>query len=368
MKGNVKAGLGRKGLVLVLCAAVPSALAPSVAGASPPAYYLWQGAAEVALVQIEVTGSSVVGEFYANTLQGSPPSASVVSSSSNFHGSDHGNQLTLYFPNSSSGPIFGQLRDQSLSLELPQTDGSLGRVVFAKTSIAIYNNLLSQWRQRVAREDASAAAAAQQASQAAEAKKQLYDEYSASIQQVDDDLSAMQSPGTLGEDQGVLGEDLGTLSEDLAVVSEDNSVFTEDGESGTNPCSDILNAYSDAHTVYSDGESMLSDARSGVGGDIRDEQQTMAQAPGDWATYWNYQHREPGYRPTTPIPPLKVALAQGQGVIDGAVGQVNSDVDHANSYVERAYVIVNAAAKANRCGPVKAAPVIGHVSERWLTS
>jgi hypothetical protein len=88
----------------------------------------------------------------------------------------------------------------------------------------------------------------------------------------------------------------------------------------------------------------------------------MASAPGDYSGYWRAQQALPTYHPTTPIPPLKVALATGQSVINGAMRQVNSYINPANRIVAHAYRLVNVANRANHCGPVKSAPVPGDVA------
>jgi len=96
-----------------------------------------------------------------------------------------------------------------------------------------------------------------------------------------------------------------------------------------------------------DTRTILSDARGGVGVDIRDVQQAMASAPHDYSTYWQAQHALPTYHPTTPIPPLKAALATGQSVINGAVRQVNSHINQGNGIVTQAYRLANAANNKN---------------------
>jgi hypothetical protein len=92
----------------------------------------------------------------------------------------------------------------------------------------------------------------------------------------------------------------------------------------------------------------------------------MTSAHADYSAYWQAQHALPAYRPTTPIPPLKVALATGQSVISGAVRQVNSYINQANGIVTQAYGLVNGAQKANHCGPPQSAPILGQVTPASL--
>jgi hypothetical protein len=186
------------------------------------------------------------------------------------------------------------------------------------------------------------------------------------IESVQSDVVAIETP-SLGEDESTFVQDVGTVAQDLGTVRQDEGTFQQDKSSGTNPCGDITSAYGDAQGAYADGEAMLSDAKGGVGDDISQQRQAMAAAPADWAAYWRAQHAVPWY-PTETIPPLKLVLASGQHVDNGAVGNVNGDVNKANSYIAQAYEIVNTANKQNHCGSLQSIPVLGHVSVAWLTS
>ncbi|MCL6091638.1 MAG: hypothetical protein M1435_01620, partial [Actinobacteria bacterium] len=73
---------------------------------------------------------------------------------------------------------------------------------------------------------------------------------------------------------------------------------------------------------------------------------------------WAAQRALPTYHPTTPIPPLHVATAEGQTTIKDAVAHINGDIRQANSYIAQAYAMPNAAQRAMRCGPVKTVPAI----------
>ena len=94
-----------------------------------------------------------------------------------------------------------------------------------------------------------------------------------------------------------------------------------------------------------------------VAGDIHDAQAGITSAPQDWEDYWAAQHALPTYRPTTPIPPLKVAIAEGNATIHQAVAHVNGDIRQANSYVAQAYAMPNAAQVAMHCGAKQRVPV-----------
>ena len=342
--------------VTILATLVP---APP-ANASGPRCYLVTYRAEVLFVEFAASNGKVVGVLYDNTLAGALPSLYVNSESTDFVGRDSSGQLTLFFGGSSSA-VFGSVNTDSLSLQIPRSDGSLSKVTLSKSSVAAYDQILAEWHREISTANSAAAAAARKAAH-------LLNQLNAAINEVDNDLSVITSPGTLGTDEGVLSDDVGVVDDDLGVVEDDNQVFADDIAADSSPCGDIMSDYGDAHTAYIDGESMVSDAKSGVGGDLRDERGAMAAAPSDWAAYWRAQEALPSYRPAQPIPRLKTALTTGRRVTNGAVSQVNSDIKQANRYVARAYAILNTANGSHHCGALERAPTIGHVTAQSLVS
>jgi hypothetical protein len=337
------------------------------ANASGPNCYLVTYRAEVLFVEFTAPNGKVDGEMYDNTLAGALPSLYVNSENSNFVGTDNSGRLTLFFGGSTSA-VFGSVNVDSLSLQIPQSDGSLSTVTLSRSSVAAYDQILAKWHQEISAANGAAAAAAQKAAAAAKKAAHLLKQLNAAVNKVDNDLSIITSPGTLEDDEGVLSDDVGVVDNDLGVVQDDNQVFADDIASDSSPCGDIRSAYGDAHTAYTDGESIVSDAKSGVGGDLRDERGAMAAAPSDWAAYWRAQQALPSYHPTQPIPRLKTALTAGRRVTNGAVSQVNSDIRQANRYIAKAYAIVNAVNMSHHCGVLEKAPTIGYVTAQRLMS
>jgi hypothetical protein len=342
--------------VTLLAALVP---APT-ANASGPQCYLVTYRVEVIFVELTASNGRVVGVWYDNTLAGALPSLYVNSESTDFVGRDSSGQLTLFFGGSSSA-VFGSVNADSLSLQMPQSDGSLSTVTLSESSVAAYDQILAKWHQEISSANSAAAAAAKKTAH-------LLNQLNAAIKKVDNDLSVITSPGTLGYDEGALSYDVSAVDYDLSAVEYDNQGFAYDIAAGSSPCGDIMSAYGDAHTAYTDGESMVSDAKSGVGGDLRDERGAMAAAPSDWAAYSRAQKALPSYHPTQPIPSLKAALTAGRRVTNGAVSQVNSDIRQARRYVAKAYAIINAANGSHHCGALEKAPTIGYVTAQWLVS
>lgn len=340
--------------------------AAGIASASAPSDYLSTGQYTAVFLQFTISSGRIVGLAYVDTVEGSNPNAHLSTESVKFTGTDSGDNLTLYFADRASAPTFGTLNGRSLSLQLQQNNGTITTLTLGRSTVSAYNNFVSRW-QTVIR-NANARVSAQQAAAAARAahQKQLLNNLNTSIDQVDSDLSNMQSPGNLSDDLPQVSDDLAQVSDDLAQVGDDNTQVGDDLAAGENPCNDISAEYGDSHVTYTDAETMLSYAKYYVGGDIGQERQFMGAAPDDWANYWQAQDALPTYKPTNPIPPLKVALAAAQKIINGAVAQVNSDIDQANGYVAQAYRMANAAQVANHCGPATLAPKLGHVTAASL--
>ena len=83
--------------------------------------------------------------------------------------------------------------------------------------------------------------------------------------------------------------------------------------------------------VVSDTHVMVNNAKSTTSPDLQQDQQAIGGAPADWAAYWVAQRALPTYHPTTAIPPLKVAIGEGQATIRQAVGHINQDIRQATA-------------------------------------
>jgi uncharacterized protein YoxC len=362
-----------KRLIALVAAACLSGVgfAAPAAASSAPNDYLSTGRYDASFAEFTVSGSDVVGVVYVDTVEGSNPNAYLSSQSLQFTGTDSGGNLTLFFGGSWT-PTFGSVNGQSLSLQIPQSDGTLQTFTFSRSSVAAYNRYIAQWKAAITKANQAAAAAAAKVAAAAQHKQQLLNRLNQTIAAVESDLSVLSSPGTLSDDENTLGDDVNTVGDDLNTVEDDMNTVSDDhnsGESHSVVCGDVSTSYGDAATAASDARVIVSDAQAsqgGVGEDLRDALQAMSRTPGDYAAYWQAQHALPSYEPTNPIPPLKVALATGQGTINGAIHQVNSYLDQANGTVAKAYGLANGAQKANHCGPPKSAPVIGHVTAAML--
>jgi hypothetical protein len=366
-----------KRLVLVLsvglATVLPCLLSPGTASASAPYNYLSVQPSEMVFVQFTVAGTNVVGVMHDDVLNSSPGDSatftpaflSINSTAYNLSGTDTSGHLTLYISEYTVS-VFGTMTAGHLSLQLPQSDGSVATLTLGGCSLNAYNNALARWQDQLDNENNAAANAEARAQQASENHQQLLNNLNAAITTVDNDLATMQSPGNLSGDLGQVDDDLGQVQDDLGQTKDDNAQLTDDGKTDSGHatlCGDVVTEYQDAGVVVSDTNVMVSDAKSDLDSDLGQDQQTMDNAPADWATYWAAQHALPTEVPITPIPPLKVGIAEGQATINQAVAHVNADIRQANSYIAQAYAMPNAAQKAMSCGATKKVPVIKML--RW---
>jgi hypothetical protein len=351
---------------VALSAAVGAVLilaAPTVASASSLNYYIEVTQAEVDFLQFTVSNTKVVGALYSDTLTGSAPSLTISTTEANMTGTDDGGRLTVYFSDSST-PFFGTVTGSSLSLEVPQSGGTLATIRLNRSSLGAYNQVLTRWHNEINHTNAAAAQAEAAAQARAQHQQQLLDNLNGAIATVDNDLSTMQSPGNLSDDLAQVDNDLAQVDNDLAQVSNDNSQLTNDnGSDHSTLCGDVSTEYQDAGVVVSDTHVMVNNAKSTTSPDLQQDQQAIGGAPADWAAYWVAQRALPTYHPTTAIPPLKVAIGDGQATIRQAVEHINGDIRQADSYIAQAYAMPNAAQKAMACGATQKVPVVPPV--RW---
>jgi hypothetical protein len=297
--------------------------APAMASVAPNDY-LSVGRSEVAFVELTVSGSDVVGVMYTDTMEGSSPNTFLESGTVSLGGTDNDGSLTLYLD---GGTTFGTLKGQTLSLQEQENGGTLVTVTFHRSSVTAYDVYVTQWGAAVKNGDAIAS-----------------------------NLSAMSSGGNLSYDEASLA----TLVSNIhGVLATTDRYLRTDGI-----CGWVSAGYRSA--AGTNVAALIPDAKRGVGDDIRHVEQAMARLPGEYSAYWHSQHALRSYGSTTPIPPLSVALSRGQSVIDGAVSQVNSDINRVNSYFARTFQLANAANEAHHCGPLESAPVIGQVTAAAL--
>lgn len=342
-------------LPALLTATLISSL-PGVASASSPAGYLGLFSNGIDFFELTVSNTNVVGVLYIDALERNS-SISISTEQISLTGSDSGGNVTIYGLRST--PVFGTLTGSVLSLQLPQSDGSVVTGSFYRSSVAAYDQALAHWQTQINQENASAGQAAAQAAARQQREDNLKAAIDGALNNVEDDLSNMQSTYSLSGDLDTVDGDLSTVQGDLQTVQGDNSDLTGDIQDASGHsifCQDVATEYQDAGVLVNDAKVMVGDARRLVGSDLMQDQTAILSAAPDWASYWKARSALPSYVPNTPVPPLAVAVAEGKGTIRSAVAHVNGDIAQANGYITQAYAMPNAAQKAMHCGPTRKVP------------
>jgi hypothetical protein len=310
----------------------------------------------VIFLQWTQTGNELSGSAQYDTLQGTPPNATVNTQTISVTGSLNGSQITLSF--NGGAEVFGTISGGSFTVNFPQRDGQLAPVQFAAATAPQFN-------QALARLQGNTGSANQNAAAAQQIQKEQGTIDGAS-QAVSKDISGIQNDASqLSQDLGGFGGNLATMQKDLATVAAQEQTVITEAHNGTDPnqvCSDSDTDQSDADTVGSDGDTVSSTADT-IEGDINTLRHDISGLQGDFSTLQSDQAVLPSYRDGAPGQgAVNQAQESAQGAINAALGQANGEIGQANSYEQQATADAAAAAQAGNCaGPASqyTQPTIG---------
>ncbi|MFJ3310978.1 hypothetical protein ACIPSA_50250 [Streptomyces sp. NPDC086549] len=271
---------------------------------------------------------------------GSPPDATVETSTGSFTGRIDGRSVTLQIDFHTD---YGNLSDGTLTLNVRQGDGSIRAVTYHRASPSDYNQALGTLRNTVTR-----------ANGRTEHDQQIKQE----IQALADDY------GTVGKYKGSLKDDLSTLGSDVSTVGDDLTTTHDDekaviAESSTSDASEVC---VDANGVDVDANGVSVDA-NGVSTDLvtltGDLSALRTAVSSLRSSMRAVQTDVPAYNEgdgkPTPADAEK-AITGAQSFITGLVTQVNGVIDQVNAHVTDAYGYSAAASKAGSCGSASSAP------------
>src|SRR5215471_12671891 len=178
--------------IAVAAASVGATLAVAAcSGSSGPASYLASGSSYVDFIQWENTsGSNVQGTMTEDTVSGTAPQESVSANRYPFTGTINGSSVTLTFSGLLvSSTIYGTLNGGTLTLQVPQSNGTIQPGTMSQADTGAYNSAVAALNGRVRHANVLAAAAqaeAQQQQQNAQAE-----------QTAQDDISTLQQDASL---------------------------------------------------------------------------------------------------------------------------------------------------------------------------
>ncbi|SDP30102.1 hypothetical protein SAMN04515671_3632 [Nakamurella panacisegetis] len=281
-----------------------------------------------------VTGETVAGTYSETLLL--PGATTLTTDSASFSGTISGSSVTLTFSHGFGSTVSGELVGETLSLSIPQTDGTLQVEVYRPGTTADYNagvQAVQASAAQLQQESASnASVAAEQAASAAAA--------AAAEQQISRDQQAEQNAITALAQDAVFVDDLSRLADDVKTTAADLAQTRTDAKAGggdncTNASSTVYNdaattVYNDAQTtVYNDVSTTLMNDIGLAQRDIEDLKRADLQlatdgvaASGDAAS----------------------SISAAQSAIAAAKTTANSAVDVVNKAVASAYAVANSIA------------------------
>lgn len=302
-----------------------------------------------------VTGDTVAGT-YSETLL--PPTATALTTdSSSFNGTINGSSVTLTFSHGFGSTISGQLASNTLSLSIPQTDGSIQVEVFTPGTTADYNTGVVIVQQQAQSRQAEAAAIA--ASQSSVAQQQDADQRAAqnlanAAQALGSDISNITSDiNSVSSQLKTVSTDLGTQDTDLATVKNDAATAAKDlkaeGKDGVDVCSDVGTVGSDAATVASDEATVQADTTDS---NIQGLTQDLATLTTDQAAEEAAQSAAPNYSPaagSSSAADVQTSLSGGQGALAKWNSDTKTALAKAHQGTDNAQTIAKQAGTAARC-------------------
>lgn len=335
--------------------------APSAVGSG----YLATGSGYAAFIQWNRQASGgVSGTLQLATTSGQPPSEQRSTDTISVLGSIHGSSISVSFDGHPQ--TFGTITNGSFTLDLPQTDGSLGAVTFNRATASDFNLALSRLSTSVqgANQAAAAAAAQQQAAQAAaaaqqKAEKRLLNDaqtLGSDVQSLSDVSSLQQG---VSQVQAALNKEASYLA---ATKAAEQKVLAEAGSaSQSTTCYDASQgvAYDASQEVaYEASQGVEYAAQQDVGYAVGQFNSLLAQTQSDLQQL----HRDEQALPSFPASgaPSDAAVVQAEAEVNSAISSAvatsNAAIDQANGYVTTAYQYVSTAYQAGNCGQPPSAP------------
>jgi len=313
-------------LIRVLFGAIPLVLIVAACGSSspgagaPPNDYLATGNGWVNYLQWDSTGT---GTFTNEQLTGTAPDETVQNNQNPITVAIKGSQVDF----TGLSVQTGTLSDGTLSLQVLNSDGTLGSDTFTPAGADAFNKAVGAL-QSVASTANSGALAQQAQASAASAN-------AAAESQAQSDLATLQGAYNFSSDLNALSGDVSQTNTDLATTQSDAAQGANAGGGDCINLEGIVNPDVEG-SVVPDVQGGLVPDLSTLTNDIGSAQSDISTLQNDLATL-----KSDGL----PSPPgASAAITATNQAIAAAVSQANSDIATANSDVNQAYAAGNAIA------------------------
>lgn len=251
---------------------VTSEGAPTEPGVA--SYLCYNGApgGSALLLQWKDNGGVLSGTYQAVEVTGTAPSEQASPKSGNITGQISAQSITVDLDG--RGQVYGKLTPKTLTLNVPQSDGTIQPVSCTQASIATWNNTVSQLDRKASLDNAAANAQALQEQQ---------DQQTQQAQQAlsNDVAQLAQDAAALDTDKSLAGE-VQQMSQALAQEQADWS--TAQGESCPDLGGQVATVGGDAATVSGDLDSLNGNIQSLQAGEIATVQHDLSAVQSDLST------------------------------------------------------------------------------------
>lgn len=341
----------------------PVVSTPSRSTTSPPpsgSGYLSTQADDVLFLQWNDSNGALAGTLQDVTVSGSPPDASASSNTVNVTGSLNGQTISLSF---GGGPLhFGTLSGGSFTIDVPQSNGTLGGLTFVQASASSFNGAVAKLQDDISQADQSAANAL--------ALRHQENKIDSAAAAVAGDISnsgffssgLVQDEGSLASDVKAIPADLQSEANDLATTqSKEQKVIAEaqqypNGNNGQ-VCA-AASRVSASASIVAAAASSVEAAASSVQLDLSTVRSGISSLNSDFATLQSEESNLPGYQPPNAPTQQEVsqAIASANAAIASALSTTNGYINQANADVTTAYGYAADADRAGNCGTPPSLP------------
>ncbi len=301
------------------------------------ASYLANGKAEIAFIQWRTTrGGQVRGTLTANTIGGVPPSASVVVTSVPFTGTVHGTSVSLAFahPLFLHGDATGRLTGSSLTLAVPDADGTSQRTTFTHASRSGYTRAAAALGSTAAHENLLAARAGSDPSANSRAQQR-----NAQL-----DLAALYQASSLAP-QGKLAADVESFARDAAIARSRLAAEKQNASGDNHYCAATATVVGDSRGV-SGAVLAVTGASESLTADLTAIRMDIHTADADLRRLSRAGLPAPASAPAL-IATADTSMAQ-------AIASANSSIDQVNAIDNQARLLADRMATGKCSGPGQA--------------
>ena len=314
--------------------------------------YLSTGSNYVAFIQWNNSNGVVSGTEQLVATSGQAPNLTTSNQTIQVSGTITGSTISLSLGLNAN--VFGTFSGNSMTINIPQRDGTLAPFFFKKANTVAYNNAVNSLHNNESVTNNQALQAQQTANTEGNITKD--------VKIVNADLADLNSNQLSNDLVGVLAalhdeaKALATTkTEEQKVLSEVNSV------SNFQVCNDAeYNVGSDAiYNVASDAQyNVESTATYGVVEDIQSLENVMQKLKSDFSQLQAAEQTLSWFTPQgAPTQgQINQAISATSATISAAISTTNSNITQANAYVTTAFQYVDQAYQAGNCGTPPAAP------------